>query len=58
MASSSAAITGDIYEEQEGNLPVRAEFNEVGRFQGRLREEDSIVRHDAHRVPMDVSKAL
>jgi hypothetical protein len=58
MMSGSVAFTGDVYEEQERDLPLRAQFNELRRFQRRLREQNSIVRHDTHRVSMNVGKAL
>ena len=58
IGSSRIAFTGDVYEEQEGDLSLRAQFNEMCRFQGRLREENSIVRNNTHRVPMDVGKTL
>ena len=37
---------------------MRTQFNEMCCFQGRLREQNSIVRHDTHRVSVNVSKAL
>ena len=51
-------VTSHVHQEEEGNLPLRAEFDEVGGFQGRLGEQDTVVRYDADGVPMDVSEAL
>jgi hypothetical protein len=58
MASSGGVLTSNVYKEQERDLSLRTQFNEMCRFQGRLREQNSIVRHDTHRVPMNMSKAL
>ena len=58
MVSKVVAFTGHIYEEQEGDLPMRTQFDEMCRFQGRLRKQNSIIRHDTHRVSMDMSKTL
>lgn len=58
MMNNSVAFTGDVYEEQEGDPPLRAQFDKMCRLQGRLGEQNSIVRHNTHRVPMDVGKPL
>lgn len=58
MANGGVAFTGNIYEEQERDLSLRTQFNEMRRFQRRLREQNSIIRHDTHRVPVDMGEAL
>ena len=58
MVSSGAVFTSNIDKKQERDLPLRTQFNKMRRFQGRLREQNSIVRHDTHRVPMNMGKAL
>jgi len=55
---SSVVFTSNVYEEQEGDLSLRAQFNEMCGFQGRLREQNPVVRYDAHRVPVNVGEAL
>ena len=51
-------FTSNVYKKQERDLPLRTQFDEMRRFQGRLREQNPIVRHDTHRVPMNMGKAL
>ena len=58
IVGGSVACTSDVYEEQEGDLPLRTQFNEMCRFQGRLREQNPVVRHDTHRVPMNMGETL
>ena len=58
MVSSGVVFTSNIYKEQKRNLPLRTQFDEMRRFQGRLREQNSIICYDTHRVPMNMGKAL
>ena len=50
--------TGDIDQEQEGNLALAAQLDEVCGFERAGREEDAVVRDDANGVAMNVGEAL
>jgi len=58
MVSNGVVFTSNIYKKQERDLPLRTQFNKMCRFQGRLGEQNPIVRHDTHRVAMNMGKAL
>ena len=58
IEGSSVTFTGDVYKEQERDLPLRTQLNEMCSFQGRLRKQNPVVRHDTHRVPMNMGKTL
>ena len=48
---------GDVLEEEQGHPAVVAELDEVGRLEGALAEEHSLVGEDADRVSVDVGEA-
>jgi hypothetical protein len=44
-------------EEKQWNVPLIAQFNEMGPLQGRLGEQDTIITNDPNWNPIDVGKA-
>ena len=48
---------GDVLQEEERDVALRAELDEVGPLQRRLGEQDSVVRDDADRHAGDVGEA-
>ena len=48
---------GDVLQEHQRDLALRAQLDEVRALLRRLREEDAVVGHDAHRHALDVGKA-
>ena len=51
-------VPGDVHEEQEGDLALRAQLDEVRGFHGGLGEQDAVVGDDADGVAMDECEAL
>ena len=51
-------VSCDVHKEQERDLPLRAQLDEVRRFQRGLGEEDAVVRNYADRVAVDMCEAL
>ena len=51
-------VARDVYEEEKRDAPLRAQLDEVRRFERGLREEDPVVPDDPDRVAVDVCEAL
>lgn len=58
LSSRTNHVSGDINEEKERNLALRAQLDEVCGFECAGREQDSIVCYNAHWVTVDVSESL
>jgi hypothetical protein len=48
----------DVYEKEQRDRALRAELDEMGRLERRRREEDAVIRDDAHGKPVDVCEPL
>jgi hypothetical protein len=51
-------ITCDVYKKEQRDRALRAELDEMGRLECRRREEDSVIRDDAHGKTVDMCKSL
>jgi hypothetical protein len=51
-------VTGDVHEEEQRDLALRAQLDEVGRLERRRREEYAVVRYDTHGEAVDVCEPL
>jgi len=51
-------VTGDVHEEEQRDLALRAQLDKVGRLERRRREEYAVVRYDTHGEAVDVCEPL
>lgn len=58
MGKGSGRRTCDVDKEEQRDLALRAQLDEVRRLQRGRREQDPVVRDDAHFVPVDVRESL
>lgn len=58
LKKEGTSLTSNVHQEEQRNLPLGAQLNEMGGFQGRRRKQNPVVGDYTDFVSMDMCKSL